>query len=92
MAVTFGKNSTTVRETGTAAVRGGGVASTASELERLAKLHKSGALTDAEFAAAKAKVIGGEPTGEMFDPGPRTEHRDSRGRIMYHNDARIPPG
>jgi Short C-terminal domain len=28
------------------------------ELERLAKLHDSGALTDAEFAAAKARVLG----------------------------------
>lgn len=28
------------------------------ELERLAKLHESGALTDAEFAAAKARVLG----------------------------------
>jgi hypothetical protein len=33
--------------------------STASELERLAGLHASGALTDAEFAAAKAKSLGG---------------------------------
>jgi len=32
--------------------------STASELERLAKLRKSGGLTDEEFAAAKAKVLG----------------------------------
>jgi hypothetical protein len=30
----------------------------ADELERLAKLHASGVLTDEEFAAAKAKVIG----------------------------------
>ncbi len=28
------------------------------ELERRAKLHESGALTDAEFAAAKARVLG----------------------------------
>jgi Short C-terminal domain len=28
------------------------------ELERLAKLHESGALTDAEFATAKARVLG----------------------------------
>jgi len=33
--------------------------STASELERLAALHTSGALTDAEFAAAKAKALNG---------------------------------
>jgi len=30
-----------------------------AELERLAQLHQSGALTDDEFAAAKAKVLGG---------------------------------
>jgi len=29
-----------------------------AELERLAKLHASGALTDAEFAAAKAQLLG----------------------------------
>ncbi len=28
------------------------------ELERLAKLHESGSLTDAEFAAAKARALG----------------------------------
>lgn len=32
--------------------------SAAAELERLAQLHQSGALTDEEFAAAKAKVLG----------------------------------
>ena len=31
---------------------------TATELKRLAKLHAQGALTDEEFAAAKAKVLG----------------------------------
>ena len=30
----------------------------AAEIERLAALHSSGALTDDEFAAAKAKVLG----------------------------------
>jgi|GEM_PF-2301491 len=30
------------------------------EVARLADLHKSGALTDAEFAAAKAKIIAGD--------------------------------
>ena len=30
----------------------------ADELQRLADLHDSGALTDDEFAAAKAKVLG----------------------------------
>jgi hypothetical protein len=32
---------------------------TTSELERLAKLHSDGALDDAEFAAAKARLLGG---------------------------------
>jgi hypothetical protein len=30
-----------------------------SELERLASLHDSGALSDEEFAAAKQKILGG---------------------------------
>ena len=30
-----------------------------SRLERLAALHASGALTDAEFTAQKARVLGG---------------------------------
>ena len=88
MVVTFGKNTTTVRQAGTAPVRSGRVPSTASELERIARLHESGALTDAEFAAAKTKVIGGEASG-MFDQGPQTEHRDSRGRIIFPDDPRI---
>jgi hypothetical protein len=29
-----------------------------AELERLARLHESGALTDQEFAAAKARALG----------------------------------
>jgi Short C-terminal domain len=33
-------------------------ADSTAELERLAKLHESGALTDEEFAAAKSKVLG----------------------------------
>ena len=32
---------------------------TIAELERLARLHESGALTDEEFAAAKAKLLQG---------------------------------
>ena len=33
-------------------------ADTADEIEHLAQLHASGALTDEEFAAAKAKALG----------------------------------
>lgn len=33
-------------------------ASTAEELQKLAKLHKQGALTDEEFSAAKASLLG----------------------------------
>jgi uncharacterized membrane protein YebE (DUF533 family) len=33
-------------------------ADSTAELERLAKLHESGALNDKEFAAAKAKLLG----------------------------------
>jgi phage shock protein PspC (stress-responsive transcriptional regulator) len=35
--------------------------SIADELERLAELHRSGALSDAEFASAKARALGGAP-------------------------------
>jgi hypothetical protein len=35
-----------------------GPADSTAELERLAKLHESGALNDEEFAAAKAKLLG----------------------------------
>src|SRR6478672_7085401 len=31
------------------------------DLERLAALHRSGALSDAEFASAKARALGGAP-------------------------------
>ena len=36
------------------------------ELERLAELHKSGAMTDAEFERAKAKLLEPESPGEAF--------------------------
>ena len=32
-----------------------------NDLERLAELHRSGALTDAEFASAKARALGSAP-------------------------------
>jgi hypothetical protein len=37
---------------------GAGPASAADQLSKLAELHKQGALTDEEFAAAKAKILG----------------------------------
>ena len=36
-----------------------GASDAASELERLASLHQSGALTDDEFAAAKQQILSG---------------------------------
>ena len=41
-------------------------------LERLAKLHQSGALTDAEFAAQKARLLEGriEPTAPVYPAAP----------------------
>ncbi|MEO8081130.1 MAG: PspC domain-containing protein [Caldimonas sp.] len=33
----------------------------ASDLERLAELHRSGALTDAEFTSAKGRALAGSP-------------------------------
>jgi phage shock protein C len=38
--------------------------SIANDLERLAELHRSGALSDAEFASAKARVLAGVPRGD----------------------------
>jgi phage shock protein C len=32
-----------------------------NDLERIAELHRSGALSDAEFTSAKARVLGGTP-------------------------------
>lgn len=40
---------------------GGGGGGSVDELNRLVELHNSGALTDAEFAAAKAKALGMQP-------------------------------
>lgn len=39
------------------------------ELDKLSKLHASGALTDDEFAAAKAKVIEGHAAGQPASTG-----------------------
>ena len=58
MAVSFGKDTTTVRQVGCLPMSSTRPLSTAGELERLAELHKTGAITDVEFAAAKAKIIG----------------------------------
>jgi hypothetical protein len=38
--------------------QGGGAAAVSDQLNQLVSLHQQGALTDTEFAAAKAKVLG----------------------------------
>jgi len=43
---------------GLQAAKRGGPANAVDELEKLAELHKRGAVTDAEFASAKAKLLG----------------------------------
>ena len=40
----------------------------AEDLERLAALHRSGALSDAEFASAKARVLGATPRSSPPPP------------------------
>jgi hypothetical protein len=45
---------------------------TTNELERLADLHVRGALSDEEFAAAKAKILGTSVTPDGSDRGPAT--------------------
>src|SRR3982751_5724808 len=36
-----------------------------NDLERLAALHRSGALSDAEFASAKARALGSTPNADV---------------------------
>ena len=63
--------------------------STTNELERLADLHGRGALTDEEFAAAKAKILGtsltphGSGTGDATFPAIEAQRggRSSSGRL-----------
>ena len=52
-----GADATTPAPAAAPAASGGG--DTVAELERLAKLRDSGALTDAEFEQQKARVLGG---------------------------------
>ena len=48
------------------------------QLERLTRLHQSGALTDAEFEAEKARLLAREPQGNDFDAHDGPEPRKSR--------------
>jgi len=41
----------------------------ANDLERLAELHRSGALSDAEFASAKARALAGSHDGDGIVDG-----------------------
>ena len=45
---------------------------TANALERIAKLHRQGALSTEEFAAAKARILGMSQTPEESATGPAT--------------------
>jgi hypothetical protein len=63
---TKGKRSTTRTRSSAATSRRG----TTAELERLADLRGRGALTDQEFAAAKAKILGTSLTPNGSDTGP----------------------
>jgi hypothetical protein len=58
--------------TSTVAQTGGAGNGTAHELERLADLHARGALTDEEFAAAKAKILGTSPPSHASGRDPAT--------------------
>lgn len=55
---TYLKSALPELDTQVKAQAGGGHKDVAAELERLVALHKSGALTDQEFAQAKQKIIG----------------------------------
>jgi Short C-terminal domain len=58
--------------TSTIAPIDGSANGTTNELERLADLHGRGSLTDAEFATAKAKILGTSPMPHGSDGGPAT--------------------
>jgi hypothetical protein len=58
--------------TATAAKTSGSANGTANALERIAKLHRQGALTDEEFTAAKARILGTSQTPGMSATGPAT--------------------
>ena len=70
---------------------------TTNELERLADLHVRGALTDEEFAAAKAKILGTSltPHGTGRDPAtfPAVEANVAAARhladLAAHDDASV---
>jgi hypothetical protein len=70
---------------------------TTNELERLADLHGRGALTDEEFAAAKAEILGTSPTphGSGRDPAtfPAVEANVAAARhladLAAHDDASV---
>jgi hypothetical protein len=70
---------------------------TTNELERLADLHARGALTDEEFAAAKAKILGTSLTahGSGRDPAtfPAVEANVAAARhladLAAHDDASV---
>jgi phage shock protein C len=51
----------------------------ANELERLAELHRSGALSDAEFASAKARALSGAPRDDS-NAAPQWLHALRRSR------------
>ena len=55
-----GRSEPGIRREVLAAPAGGGTADSLDQLEKLADLHARGALTDAEFAAEKAKILGSE--------------------------------
>jgi hypothetical protein len=58
--------------TSTVAQTAGAGSGTANELERLADLHRLGALTGEEFAAAKAKILGMSLTSDASGRDPAT--------------------
>jgi putative oligomerization/nucleic acid binding protein len=58
--------------TSTAARATGPGNGTANALERIAKLHRQGALSDEEFAAAKARILGTDQTVKEAATGPAT--------------------
>ncbi|HLQ13923.1 MAG TPA: PspC domain-containing protein [Steroidobacteraceae bacterium] len=59
------------------------------ELERLQALRERGALTEAEYAQAKARVLGGAPAGSMGAPGAPGAHNNFLHRLSRSATDRV---
>ncbi|WP_143157763.1 SHOCT domain-containing protein [Rubritalea squalenifaciens] len=53
----------------------------AEQLEKLAKLHSSGMLSEEEFARAKARILDEDEAPDADQPAPQAENAESRPKL-----------